>query len=56
MNVKRNRFGEVLYNPTEKEMFERDPLMAFSFYLSGRDNLLLFTLDEIIENLDNGYF
>jgi len=27
---------EPLINPTEEEMFEREPLMAFSFYLSGQ--------------------
>lgn len=54
MNKKR-RFNKVLINPTEEEMFENDPLMAFSWYLSGRNNLLLSTLDEIIENLDKGF-
>ncbi len=36
-------------------MFEREPLMAFSFYLSGRNNVLLSISDEIIDNLDNGF-
>jgi len=55
MDAQKKRFSEVLYNPTEEEMYDREPLMAFSFYLSGRNNLLLATLDEIIENLDNGF-
>ena len=46
---------EVLINPSEKEMLEREPLMAFSFYLSGRNNLLLSLLDEIIERLNSGF-
>lgn len=54
MNNKR-RFNKVLINPTEKEMFENDPLIVFSWYLSGRNNLLLSTLDEIIEKLDKGF-
>lgn len=29
--------------------------MAFSFYLSGRNNVLLLLSDEIIDNLDNGF-
>lgn len=52
---KKRRFNKVLINPTEEEMFENDPLMAFSWYLSGRNNLLLSTLDEIIENIDKGF-
>lgn len=46
---------DTLINPTEKEMFEREPLMAFSFYLSGRNNVLLLLSDEIVDNLDNGF-
>ena len=52
---KKKRFSEVLINPTEDELYEREPLMEFSFYLSGRNNVLLLTLDEIIENLDEGF-
>ena len=33
-------------------MVTREPLLAFSFYLSGRNNVLLSISDEIIENLD----
>lgn len=46
---------DTLINPTEKELLEREPLMAFSFYLSGRNNVLLLLSDEIIDNLDNGF-
>ena len=53
--MKDRRFIECLKNPTEEEMFTREPLMAFSFYLSGRNNVLLFLSDEIIDNLDNGF-
>jgi hypothetical protein len=53
--MKSRRFKECLENPTEEEMFTREPLMAFSFYLSGRNNVLLYLSDEIIENLDNGF-
>ncbi len=35
-------------------MIERDPLLAFSFYLSGRVNVLLGIADEIVERLDQG--
>ena len=49
------RIKEVLINPSEEEMLAREPLMAFSFYLSGRNNVLLSIADEIIENLDKGF-
>lgn len=52
--MKNRRFKECLENPTE-EMLTREPLMAFSFYLSGRNNVLLFLSDEIIDNLDKGF-
>ena len=38
-----------------EQIVERDPLIAFSFYLSGRKNVLLKIADEIIENLDQGF-
>jgi len=47
--------GDVLINPTWEQMVQREPLMAFSFYLSGRKNVLLAFADEIIENLDRGF-
>jgi hypothetical protein len=46
---------EILINPTEEEIFAREPLIAFSFYLSGCNNLLLSLSDEIIDNLDKGF-
>ena len=49
------RFNQVLINPTEEEILAREPLMAFSFYLSGRNNVLLMLRDEIIELLDDGF-
>jgi hypothetical protein len=48
-------FKECLENPTEVEMFTREPLMAFSFYLSGRNNCLIYLSVEIVENLDKGF-
>lgn len=44
--ARRNR--ETLFNPTWEEMVEREPLLAFSFYLSGRVNVLLDLGDEIV--------
>jgi len=52
--MKKNRF-ECLVNPTEEQVFEREPLMKFSFYLNSRHGILLSTLDEIIENLNIGF-
>jgi hypothetical protein len=51
----RRRIKKVLINPTWEQVVERDPLIAFSFYLSGRKNILLGIADEIIENLDRGF-
>lgn len=45
----------VLVNPTWEQMVERDPLIAFSWYLSGRKNVLLAIAAEIIENLDRAF-
>lgn len=50
-----SRDWEVLIHPTWEQIVERDPLIAFSFYLSGRKNVLLAVADEIIENLDQGF-
>ncbi|MHC4395776.1 MAG: hypothetical protein ACYS1A_08985 [Planctomycetota bacterium] len=49
------RLDRVLINPTEKERFEREPLLKFSFYLSGRNNVLLSLASEIVELLDEGF-
>ncbi len=46
---------KLLLNPSEEEILAREPLMAFSFYLSGRNNVLLSISDEIIENLDKSF-
>src|SRR5271166_1019795 len=49
------RITDVLINPTWEQVVEREPLIAFSFYLSGRINVLLAFACEIIENLDRGF-
>ncbi len=49
------RRRETLFNPTWEEMVEREPLLAFSFYLSGRVNVLLDLGDEIVTLLDEGF-
>jgi hypothetical protein len=46
---------KCLVNPTKEEILEREPLIAFSFYLSDKNNLLLHLSDEILENLDKGF-
>jgi hypothetical protein len=46
---------DVLRNPTREQFVESDPLMEFSFYLSGRRNVLLATGREIVDNLDQGF-
>jgi hypothetical protein len=46
---------KCLINPTREEILEREPLIAFSFYLSDKNNLLLNLSDEILENLDKGF-
>ena len=51
----KQRITECLVNPTEEEILAREPLIAFSFYLSGRNNILLSISDEIIEHLDKGF-
>jgi hypothetical protein len=48
-------FDQPLINPTWDEVLEREPLMGFSHYLSGRANVLLSVADEIVENLDAGF-
>ena len=51
----RGRIKDVLINPTQEQIEARDPLIVFSFYLSGRVQALLAIADEIIENLDQGF-
>ena len=53
--MKKNPIKECLVNPTEEETLAREPLIAFSFYLSGRNNTLLSLSDEIIKNIDDGF-
>jgi hypothetical protein len=45
----------VLINPTWDQLLERDPLIAFSWYLCGRKNVLLTVADEIRECLDQAF-
>jgi len=49
------RFQHTLINPTWAQTVEREPLIAFSHYLSGRVNVLCSFADEILENLDKGF-
>jgi hypothetical protein len=49
------RFQQTLVSPTWAQTVEREPLTAFSHYLSGRVNVLCSFADEIIENLDKGF-
>jgi hypothetical protein len=49
------RFQQTFVNPTWAQTVEREPLVAFSHYLSGRVNVLCSFADEIIENLDEGF-
>jgi hypothetical protein len=51
----RNRMKGVLVNPTWEQMIEQEPLIAFSWYLSGRKEVLLTIADEIIEHLDQAF-
>ena len=52
---KGRRINICLVNPTEEERLLQEPLIAFSYYLSDRNNVLLSISDEIIENLDKGF-
>ncbi len=54
MIIKNTRM-KCLFNPTEEERLEREPLLKYSFYLSSKNILLLNTIDTIIENLDTGF-
>lgn len=53
--MNKKRINYILINPTEEEIFEREPLLKFSFYLSDKNNLLLSTSDEILNYLDSGF-
>lgn len=50
-----DRFKEPLINPTWEQIVERDPLVAFSFYLAGRVHVLVAFADEVIQHLDAGF-
>ena len=54
MNM-RDKKKEMLKNPTWEQLVEQDPLIAFSFYLAGRKNVLLAIAEEIIENLNQAF-
>lgn len=51
----RDRFKNVLVNPTWEQIVARDPLISFSHYLCGRVHVLLAIADEITENLEGGF-
>jgi hypothetical protein len=44
-----------LINPTWEQVVDREPLIAFSHYLSGRTNVLLTLADEITDTLDQAF-
>lgn len=46
---------KCLINPTREEVLDREPLLAFSYYLSGQNNSLLFLSDEIVKKIDEGF-
>lgn len=49
------RFNTVLINPTQDERLAREPLLAFSFYLSSRVLQLLSIAVEVTDDLDKGF-
>jgi hypothetical protein len=49
------RDSAPLINPTWEEMTAREPLLAFSFYLWGRVNVLVGITDEVVGHLDDGF-
>jgi hypothetical protein len=53
-NVRYSKKWEVLINPTLEQSLEREPLLAFSFILSIRNNQLSTVADEVLELLDSG--
>lgn len=46
---------KILLNPSWEEMVKHDPLIAYSFYLSGRVNCLLDVSREVTTLLDEGF-
>jgi hypothetical protein len=54
-SVPRDPIGGLLLNPTWEQLVAREPLIAFSWYLSGRRNVLVAIAAEIIENLDQAF-
>ncbi len=48
----RERFKELLVNPTPEESEKREPLLKFSWFLSDRVHILMGFADEIVNNLD----
>lgn len=46
---------QMMVDPTWEEIVERDPLVAFSWYLSGRASVLRSVAAEIVEYLDRGF-
>ena len=55
MITKKTRM-ECLFNPTEEERIEREPLLKYSFYLSSKNILLLDVLDEVVLKVDIVFF
>lgn len=53
--MKDRKNKKALFNPTRDEVLAREPLLAFSFYLSDKNNILQDLTDEIVENLDKGF-
>jgi hypothetical protein len=47
-----NKRDKPLVNPTWEEMVEKDPLIAFSWYLSGRVRCVVELGTEVLVNLD----
>jgi len=54
MIIKNTRM-KCLFNPTDEERLNREPLLNYSFYLSSKNILLLNTIDAIIEKLNLGF-
>lgn len=46
---------KCLFNPTDEERLNREPLLNYSFYLSSKNILLLNTIDTILEKLNSGF-
>jgi hypothetical protein len=52
--VRYSKNFDALINPTWEQEVEREPLLAFSFILSTRNNQLSTIADEILDLLDSG--